>query len=129
MPQGSTQNTLVARYNDLANVEELIKGGDIAAVILEPVVGNSGFIQPTKEFLQGCRDLSTKYGTLLVFDEVMTGFRVAYGGAQVCRLSACLQRGFRRKACRKYTTIAPSPTRSSRKIAQSTSKYVASTSK
>ena len=79
VPQGATQNTLVATYNDLANVEELIKGGDIAAVILEPIVGNSGFIQPTQEFLQGCRDLCTKYGTLLVFDEVMTGFRVAYG--------------------------------------------------
>lgn len=87
VPQGATQNTLVATYNDLANVEELIKGGDIAAVILEPIVGNSGFIQPTQEFLQGCRDLCTKYGTLLVFDEVMTGFRVAYGGAQVSQLS------------------------------------------
>ena len=51
-------------------------------MIIEPVVGNSGFIKPTKEFLQGLRDLSTKYGALLVFDEVMTGFRVAYGGAQ-----------------------------------------------
>lgn len=89
VPQGATQNTLVATYNDLANVEELIKGGDIAAVILEPIVGNSGFIQPTQEFLQGCRDLATKYGTLLVFDEVMTGFRVAYGGAQVCRKLSC----------------------------------------
>lgn len=84
MPQGSTQNTLVATYNDLENVEELIKGGDVAAVILEPVVGNSGFIKPTAEFLKGCRELCTKYGSLLVFDEVMTGFRIAYGGAQVC---------------------------------------------
>jgi len=83
VPQGSTKDTLVATYNDLANVEELIKGGDVAAVILEPVVGNSGFIKPTPEFLKGCRELCTKYGTLLVFDEVMTGFRVAYGGAQV----------------------------------------------
>ncbi|CBJ27347.1 glutamate-1-semialdehyde 2,1-aminomutase, putative chloroplast precursor [Ectocarpus siliculosus] len=82
VPQGSTQNTLVATYNDLENVEELIKGGDVAAVILEPVVGNSGFIKPTPEFLKGCRELCTKYGTLLVFDEVMTGFRIAYGGAQ-----------------------------------------------
>ena len=61
---------------------QLLKTNSVAAVILEPVVGNSGFIKPTKEFLQGCRDLSTKYGALLVFDEVMTGFRVAYGGAQ-----------------------------------------------
>ena len=54
----------------------------MAAVILEPVVGNSGFIPPTKEFLEGLRELTTKYGALLVFDEVMTGFRIAYGGAQ-----------------------------------------------
>lgn len=54
----------------------------VAAVILEPVVGNSGFIQPSKEFLVGLRELTTKYGALLVFDEVMTGFRIAYGGAQ-----------------------------------------------
>lgn len=54
----------------------------MAAVILEPVVGNSGFIAPTKEFLVGLRELTTKYGALLVFDEVMTGFRIAYGGAQ-----------------------------------------------
>eukprot|EP00752_Nemacystus_decipiens_P006015 g5432.t1 len=82
VPQGSTKDTLVATYNDLAGVEELIKNEDVAAVILEPVVGNSGFIRPTPEFLKGCRDLCTKYGTLLVFDEVMTGFRIAYGGAQ-----------------------------------------------
>lgn len=48
VPQGATASTLVATYNDLANVEELIKGGDVAAVILEPVVGNSGYIPPTK---------------------------------------------------------------------------------
>ncbi len=73
----------MATYNDLAGVEELLKGEDVAAVILEPVVGNSGFIRPTPEFLKGCRELCTKYGTLLVFDEVMTGFRIAYGGAKV----------------------------------------------
>ncbi|CAM9330742.1 unnamed protein product [Ascophyllum nodosum] len=82
VPQGATASTLVATYNDLANVEELIKGGDVAAVILEPVVGNSGFIAPTEEFIKGLRELTTKYGALLVFDEVMTGFRVSYGGAQ-----------------------------------------------
>ena len=82
VPQGATRGTLVATYNDLASVEALLKTTDVAAVILEPVVGNSGFIKPTKEFLQGLRDLSTKYGALLVFDEVMTGFRIAYGGAQ-----------------------------------------------
>ena len=82
VPAASTATTLCAKYNDLASVEALIKNHDVAAVIIEPVVGNSGFIKPTKEFLQGIRDLSTKYGALLVFDEVMSGFRVSYGGAQ-----------------------------------------------
>jgi len=82
VPAGSTKGTLVATYNDLASVENLLKTYECAAVILEPVVGNSGFIAPTKEFLEGLRALTTKYGALLVFDEVMTGFRVALGGAQ-----------------------------------------------
>jgi len=82
VPAGSTKGTLVATYNDLASVENLLKNYEVAAVILEPVVGNSGFIAPTKEFLVGLRELTTKYGALLVFDEVMTGFRIAYGGAQ-----------------------------------------------
>lgn len=82
VPQGSTKGTLVATYNDLQSVEELLANHKVAAVILEPVVGNSGFIAPSKEFLVGLRELTTKYGALLVFDEVMTGFRIAYGGAQ-----------------------------------------------
>jgi len=82
VPQGATAGTLVAEYNNLKNVEELLKAHEVAAVILEPVVGNSGFIAPTIEFLKGLRELTTKYGALLVFDEVMTGFRIAYGGAQ-----------------------------------------------
>ncbi|KAJ1417329.1 glutamate-1-semialdehyde 2,1-aminomutase [Ochromonadaceae sp. CCMP2298] len=82
VPKGATATTLVATYNDLASVEALLKSTDCAAVILEPVVGNSGFIAPTKEFLEGLRALTTQYGALLVFDEVMTGFRIAYGGAQ-----------------------------------------------
>jgi len=82
VPAGSTKDTLVAKYNDLASVEALLKEHECAAVILEPVVGNSGFIPPTQEFLEGVRELSTKYGALLVFDEVMTGFRIAYGCAQ-----------------------------------------------
>jgi len=82
VPAGATVGTLCAQYNDLASVEELLKSNECAAVILEPVVGNSGFIPPTKEFLVGLRELTTKYGALLVFDEVMTGFRIAYGGAQ-----------------------------------------------
>eukprot|EP00931_Biecheleriopsis_adriatica_P052548 TRINITY_DN3058_c0_g1_i1.p1 TRINITY_DN3058_c0_g1~~TRINITY_DN3058_c0_g1_i1.p1 ORF type:complete len:516 (+),score=128.42 TRINITY_DN3058_c0_g1_i1:73-1620(+) len=82
VPKGATSGTLCATYNDLNSVEELLKSNEVAAVILEPVVGNSGFIPPTKEFLVGLRELTTKYGALLVFDEVMTGFRIAYGGAQ-----------------------------------------------
>jgi len=82
VPAGATVGTLCAQYNDLDSVEALLKANECAAVILEPVVGNSGFIKPTKEFLVGLRELTTKYGALLVFDEVMTGFRIAYGGAQ-----------------------------------------------
>jgi glutamate-1-semialdehyde 2,1-aminomutase len=82
VPQGSTAGTLVAKYNDLESVKALLATGDVAAVILEPVVGNSGFIPPTMEFLKGLRELTTENGALLVFDEVMTGFRIAYGGAQ-----------------------------------------------
>merc|ERR1719411_2102463 len=82
VPKGATSGTLCATYNDLNSVEELLKNHEVAAVILEPVVGNSGFIPPTKEFLVGLRELTTKYGALLVFDEVMTGFRISYGGAQ-----------------------------------------------
>lgn len=82
VPQGATKSTLVATYNDLKSVEDLLSTHQVAAVVLEPVVGNSGYIAPTKEFLVGLRELTTKYGALLVFDEVMTGFRIAYGGAQ-----------------------------------------------
>eukprot|EP00603_Paraphysomonas_imperforata_P011766 CAMPEP_0114473480 /NCGR_PEP_ID=MMETSP0104-20121206/13002_1 /TAXON_ID=37642 ORGANISM="Paraphysomonas imperforata, Strain PA2" /NCGR_SAMPLE_ID=MMETSP0104 /ASSEMBLY_ACC=CAM_ASM_000202 /LENGTH=475 /DNA_ID=CAMNT_0001647663 /DNA_START=199 /DNA_END=1629 /DNA_ORIENTATION=- len=84
VPSAATADTLVATYNDLSSVEKLLKQnqGEVAAIILEPVVGNSGFIAPDKEFLHGLRRLSNEYNTLLVFDEVMTGFRVAYGGAQ-----------------------------------------------
>lgn len=73
---------MVAPYGDLNTVKKLLQENDVAAVILEPVVGNAGFIKPTKEFLVGLRNLTKQYGSLLVFDEVMTGFRVAYGGAQ-----------------------------------------------
>lgn len=84
VPSDATKATFCAEYNNLESVKEIIEAnkGEIAAIILEPVVGNSGFIKPTKEFLQGLRDLATDDGALLVFDEVMTGFRVAYGGAQ-----------------------------------------------
>merc|ERR1712151_669328 len=82
VPKGATSGTLCAQYNNLESVEAILKENECAAVILEPVVGNSGFIAPTKEFLVGLRELTTKYGAFLVFDEVMTGFRISYGGAQ-----------------------------------------------
>lgn len=84
VPASATAPTLTAAYNDLEAVKELFERnkGEIAAVVLEPVVGNAGFIVPKKEFLEGLRELTKEHGALLVFDEVMTGFRLAYGGAQ-----------------------------------------------
>jgi len=77
-------DTLTAPYNNLSAVQQLADAhsGQIAAVIVEPVVGNAGFIQPQPGFLEGLRALCTKTGALLIFDEVMTGFRVSLGGAQ-----------------------------------------------
>ncbi len=82
--KGTAGDTLVARYNDLASVEELFQkyGEDIAAIILEPVTGNMGVVLPEQEFLQGIKSLCDKFGTILIFDEVMTGFRLSSGGAQ-----------------------------------------------
>ncbi len=84
VPEGCTKDTLVLEYNDVSGLEQAFKeqGDQLAAVILEPVVGNMGVVLPTKEFLQALRDLCTKHGAVLIFDEVMTGFRVAFGGAQ-----------------------------------------------
>lgn len=84
VPAASTAATLVAQYNNLDSVKEIFEANkeDIAGVILEPVVGNSGYIEPTKEFLQGLQDVCKEYGALLCFDEVMTGFRIARGCAQ-----------------------------------------------
>jgi glutamate-1-semialdehyde 2,1-aminomutase len=81
---GTARDTLLARYNDLEGVETLVKAnaGDVAAIILEPVAGNMGCIPPEKGFLEGLRELCTQHGILLIFDEVMTGFRLAPGGAQ-----------------------------------------------
>lgn len=78
------QDTLVAEYNDLESVEACLRAhsGKIAAVIVEPVAGNMGVIPPRPGFLEGLRDMTSKNETLLIFDEVITGFRVAYGGAQ-----------------------------------------------
>jgi glutamate-1-semialdehyde 2,1-aminomutase len=79
---GTTADTLVAPYNDLEAVERLLSDGEIAAVIVEPVAGNMGLVPPAAGFLEGLRDLCTRHGAVLVFDEVMTGFRVHPGGAQ-----------------------------------------------
>ncbi len=82
--KGTASDTLMATYNDLESVEKLFQQypEQIAALILEPVTGNMGVIRPTDEFIQGVRNLCSAHGTLLIFDEVMTGFRVAKGGAQ-----------------------------------------------
>ncbi|MCS7029969.1 MAG: glutamate-1-semialdehyde 2,1-aminomutase [Gloeomargarita sp. SKYG116] len=84
VPKSVTAATLTAPYNDLDAVKALFAQypGEIAAVVLEPVVGNAGFILPEREFLVGLRELTEREGALLVFDEVMTGFRIRYGGAQ-----------------------------------------------
>jgi glutamate-1-semialdehyde 2,1-aminomutase len=84
VPKSTTANTLNAPYNDLEAVKALFAEypGEIAGVILEPVVGNAGFIVPDAGFLEGLREITKDHGALLVFDEVMTGFRIAYGGAQ-----------------------------------------------
>jgi glutamate-1-semialdehyde 2,1-aminomutase len=84
VPPGAAQDTLAAPFNNLAAVEALFDRfpGEIAAVILEPVVGNMGVILPAGDFLPGLRQLTQAHGTLLILDEVMTGFRVALGGAQ-----------------------------------------------
>ena len=84
VPKSATNNTLTAPYNDLETVKKLFADnpGEIAGVILEPVVGNSGFVTPDAGFLEGLREITKENGALLIFDEVMTGFRIAYGGAQ-----------------------------------------------
>jgi glutamate-1-semialdehyde 2,1-aminomutase len=84
VPQESIKNTLIAQYNDIESVKEIFQGysEDIAAVIIEPVAGNMGVVPATQEFLEELRVLCDKYGSLLIFDEVMSGFRVAYEGAQ-----------------------------------------------
>jgi glutamate-1-semialdehyde 2,1-aminomutase len=84
VPKSTTASTLTAPYNNLEAVKALFDQypGEIAGVILEPVVGNAGFIVPDAGFLAGLREITQEQGALLVFDEVMTGFRIAYGGAQ-----------------------------------------------
>jgi glutamate-1-semialdehyde 2,1-aminomutase len=81
---GATQDTILLDYNATEALEDLFaaRGDEIAAVLLEPVVGNMGLVVPSHDFLAAARRLTEKHGALLVFDEVMTGFRLAYGGAQ-----------------------------------------------
>lgn len=81
---GTAKDTLLAQYNDLQNVADLIAANtnEIAAIIVEPVAGNMGCIPPNKGFLEGLRQMCTEHGILLIFDEVMTGFRLARGGVQ-----------------------------------------------
>ena len=81
---GTAKDTLTAKYNDIEQVEDLFRlnEGEIAAIIVEPVAGNMGCVLPENNFLQKLRALCDKNGALLIFDEVMTGFRLAFGGAQ-----------------------------------------------
>lgn len=84
VPEETVQQTLLAPYNDPEAVRSIFKeqGSEIAAVILEPVAGNMGMIPPKPEFLQELRQITNRYGSLLIFDEVITGFRISFGGAQ-----------------------------------------------
>src|SRR5262249_21561587 len=84
VPVGCTADTMVLRYNDVKELSATFSahGDRIAAVILEPVVGNMGLVAPRSDFLAALRVLTEKHGALLIYDEVMTGFRLAYGGAQ-----------------------------------------------
>lgn len=83
VPKGCTEDTMTAVYNDLSSVETLLQKaeGETAAVIVEPVGANMGVVPPKEGFLQGLRSLCDKYGALLIFDEVITGFRLSFGGA------------------------------------------------
>ncbi len=84
VPASFVAHTISLPFNDLTSVSRVMaeKGREIACIILEPVAGNMGMVLPDKDFLEGLRDITEQNGALLIFDEVMTGFRVAYGGAQ-----------------------------------------------
>jgi glutamate-1-semialdehyde 2,1-aminomutase len=84
VPEGVAKNTITVPYNDLESVRYAFEefGDDIAGVIVEPVAGNMGVVPPIHGFLEGLREITTQYGTVLIFDEVMTGFRVGYNCAQ-----------------------------------------------
>jgi glutamate-1-semialdehyde 2,1-aminomutase len=84
VPPEVVQHTLVLEYNNIAQLEEAfaLHGADLACLIIEPIAGNMNFVRASVPFMKRCRELCTQHGALLVFDEVMTGFRVALGGAQ-----------------------------------------------
>ncbi len=82
VPAATVADTVLVPFNDLDAVSRAFAGGDVAAVIVEPVAGNMGVVPPDEGFLPGLRELCDRFGALLIFDEVMTGFRVALGGAQ-----------------------------------------------
>lgn len=84
VPEGTAKSTITVPYNDLDAIRKAFElyGEDIAGVIVEPVAGNMGVVPPVEGFLQGLRDITNEYGSLLIFDEVMTGFRVGYNCAQ-----------------------------------------------
>src|SRR5699024_11117450 len=82
--EDAIKNTLVGQYNDIETLEQIFKvhGEELAAVIVEPIAGNMGVVPAKEGFLKAMRKLTEEYGALLIFDEVITGFRVSYGGAQ-----------------------------------------------
>ncbi len=82
VPEGAARDTIVVPYNDLVAVERALVKGDVAAVIVEPIAGNMGLVVPVPGYLEGLRAITQAHGTILIFDEVMTGMRVAFGGAQ-----------------------------------------------
>ena len=84
VPADFTKHTLVLEYNNVAQLEETFEkiGGEIACVIVEPFAGNMNLVRPSESFVKALRDLTTRHGAVLIYDEVMTGFRVALGGAQ-----------------------------------------------
>lgn len=85
VPKDIANSTITAEYNNIESIREIFKqvGSEIAAVIIEPVAGNMGLVPGNAEFLKELREITKEYGTVLIFDEVMSGFRVAWGGAQI----------------------------------------------
>jgi glutamate-1-semialdehyde 2,1-aminomutase len=82
VPEALAELTLTCAYNDLEAVERIARSVPLAAIMLEPIVGNGGYIEPVPGFIEGLRRIADETGALLVFDEVMTGFRIAFGGAR-----------------------------------------------